>query len=52
MGRDSSVSIAASYGLEGTGIESRWGWLFRDPSWPAQGPTQPPTQYVMVLPRG
>jgi hypothetical protein len=25
MGRDSSVGIAPHYGLEGPGIESRWG---------------------------
>ena len=25
MGRDSSVGIATSYGLDGPGIESRWG---------------------------
>jgi hypothetical protein len=25
MGRDSSVGIATGYGLEGLGIESRWG---------------------------
>jgi hypothetical protein len=27
--RDSSVSIATCYGLEGPGIESRWGEIFR-----------------------
>jgi hypothetical protein len=27
--RDSSVSIATRYGLEGPGIESRWGEIFR-----------------------
>ena len=28
MGRDSSVGIATRYGLEGPGIESRWGVRF------------------------
>ena len=27
--RDSSVGIATRYGLEGPGIESRWGEIFR-----------------------
>ena len=29
VGRDSSVSIATRYRLDGTGIESRWGEIFR-----------------------
>jgi hypothetical protein len=29
MSRDSVVGIATSYGLEGPGIESRWGEIFR-----------------------
>jgi hypothetical protein len=29
MGRCSSVSIATCYGLDGPGIESRWGEVFR-----------------------
>ena len=29
MGRDSSVGIANGYGLDGAGIESRWGEIFR-----------------------
>jgi hypothetical protein len=36
MGRDSSVGIATRYGLDGTGIESRWGEMFHtrpDRSW-------------------
>ena len=28
MGRDSSVGIATRYGLDGPGIESRWGEIF------------------------
>ena len=31
MGRDSSVGIATDYGLDGPGIESRWGQDF--PPW-------------------
>ena len=29
--RDSSVGIATRYGLDGPGIESRWGWHFSAP---------------------
>jgi hypothetical protein len=29
MGRDSSVGIASRYGLDGPGIETRWGEIFR-----------------------
>ena len=38
-GRDSSVGIATRYGLDGPGIESRWGRDFPHPSRPALGPT-------------
>ena len=31
MGRDSSVGIATRYGLDGPGIESRWGAKFSAP---------------------
>jgi hypothetical protein len=34
VGRDSSVGIATRYGLDGPGIESRWGRDFRHPSRP------------------
>ena len=50
-GMGSSVSIATDYGLEGPGIESRWGEIFR-PSRPALWPTQPPVQWVPGLSRG
>ena len=46
VGRDSSVDIATRYGLDGPGIESRWGTRF---SAPALGPTQPPIQCVPGL---
>ena len=29
VGRDSTVGIATGYGLDGPGIESRWGEIFR-----------------------
>jgi hypothetical protein len=48
-GRDSSVGIATSYGLEGPRIESWWGWDFPHPSRPALGSTQPPIQWVPAL---
>jgi hypothetical protein len=35
VGRDSSVGKAIRYGLDGPGIESRWGKMFRTrPDWP------------------
>jgi hypothetical protein len=43
-GRDSSVGTATSYGLDGPGIESRWGREFSHSSRLALGPTQPPIQ--------
>ena len=39
-------SSRCSYGLDGPGIESRWGLDFSHQSWPALGPTQPPVQRV------
>ena len=52
VGRDSSVAIATGYGLDGPGIESRWGWDFPHLSKPALGPTQPLVQWVPGLSRG
>jgi hypothetical protein len=48
-GRDSSVGIATRYGLDGPGIESRWGRDFPHPSRPTLGPTQPSIQWVPGL---
>ena len=47
--RDSSVGIATRYGLDGPGIQSRWGRGFPHPSRPALGP---PIQWVQSLSEG
>jgi len=52
VGRESSVGIATRYGLDGPGIECRWGRDFPHLSRPAVGPTQPPIQWVPGLSRG
>jgi hypothetical protein len=49
VGRLSTVGIATRYGLDGPGIESRWGRDFPHPSRPALGTTQPPIQWVRGL---
>ena len=49
VGRDSSVGIATHYGLDGPGIEFRWGRDFPHSSRPALGPTQPPVHCVPGL---
>jgi hypothetical protein len=46
VGRDSVVGIVTRYGLEGPGIESRWGRDFPHPCRPALGPTQRPIKWV------
>jgi hypothetical protein len=50
-GRDSSVGTATGYGLDGPGIESRWGRDFSHTSRPALWLTQPPVQWVPGLSR-
>jgi hypothetical protein len=52
-GLGSVVCIATGYGLDGPGIESRWGLDFPHLSRPALGLNHPPVQWVTVLyPRG
>jgi len=48
-GRYIAVGIVIRYGLEGPGIESRWGRDFPHQSRPALGPTQPPIKWVPGL---
>ena len=50
--RGSSVGIATFDGLDGPGIESRWGRNFPHPSTQVLELTQPPTQWVRRLSRG
>ena len=53
VARDNSVGVATRYGLDGPGIESRWGRKFPHTSVPALGLTVPPVQWVRGLfPRG
>ena len=41
--------LVTRYGLDGPGIESRWGRDISHPSGLALGPTQPPIQWVPSL---
>ena len=52
MGWDSSVGIATRYGLDGPGIESRWGARFSAPIQTGSETHQPPIQWVPGLSRG
>jgi hypothetical protein len=47
--QDSSVGIATRYGLDGPGIESRWGQNFPHPSRLALEHNQPPAQSLPGL---
>ena len=51
-GPDSSVVIATGYGLDGPGIESRWGRDFPHLFRRVLVPTQPPVQWVPCFSRG
>jgi hypothetical protein len=51
-GPGSVVGIATGYGVDGPGIESRWGRDFPHLSRPTLGPTQFPVQWVPRLSRG
>jgi hypothetical protein len=51
-GPGSLVGIVTDYGLDGPGIQSRWGRDFPRLSRPALGPTQPPAQWVPCLSPG
>jgi len=52
MGQDSVIGITTRYGLDGPGIESRWGRDFPRPSRLALGPTWPHILWVPGLSRG
>ena len=52
VGRDIVVGVATRYGLDGTGIQSRWGRNFPHPSKPPLGPTQPSFYNGAGLSRG
>jgi hypothetical protein len=50
LGRDSIVSIATHYRLDGPGIESWWGWDFLHLSRLVLGLTQSPIQLPGIFP--
>ena len=52
VGRDSVIGVATRYGLDGLGIETRWGWDLPHLSIAALGPTHPHTIGTWSLSRG
>jgi len=52
VGRGSSVGVATRYGLDGPGIESRWGRDFSHMFRPAVVLTRPPIQGILGHSRG
>ena len=52
LGRDSSVDIATDYGLDGPGIESRWGARFSAPVQTGPGTYPASLQWLPGLSRG
>jgi hypothetical protein len=52
VGRVAQSVYATGYGLDGQGIEFRWGRDFSHTFRLAVGPTQPPLQWVPGLSRG
>ena len=52
VGWYSVVGIVTCYGLDGPGIESRWGWDFLHPSRPALGPPNLLYNGYQVFPGG
>jgi hypothetical protein len=50
--RDSVVGIETRYGLDGPGIESRWGRDFPHRPKPILGSTHPPVHWVPNLSQG
>jgi hypothetical protein len=49
VGRDSSVGVVTRHGLDGSGIECRWGRDFPQLCRPALEPTHPPAQWVQGM---